>query len=64
MQGTQETRAPSLSQEDALEEEMQPTPVFLPAKLHGQRSLVGYIPWDCKRFGHDLAAKQQQMHSP
>ena len=43
---------------------MQPTPVFLPAKLHGQRSMVGYIPWDYKRFGHDLAAKQQQMHSP
>ena len=23
----------------------QPTPVFLPEKLHGQRSLVGYSPW-------------------
>ena len=23
----------------------QPTPVFLPGKLHGQRSLVGYSPW-------------------
>ena len=27
-----------------LEEEMQPTPVFLPGKLHGQRSLAGYSP--------------------
>ena len=26
----------------------QPTPVFLPGKSHGQRSLVGYSPWDCK----------------
>ena len=27
---------------------MQPTPVLLPGKPHGQRSLVGYIPWGCK----------------
>ena len=25
----------------------QPTPVFLPGKPHGQRSLVGYSPWGC-----------------
>ena len=24
------------------------TPVFLPGKSHGRRSLVGYSPWDCK----------------
>ena len=24
------------------------TPVFLPGKFHGQRSLVGYNPWTCK----------------
>ena len=30
----------------------QPTPVFLPGKSHGQRSLMGYRPWDC-RVGHD-----------
>ena len=34
------------------------TPVFLPGKLHGQRSL-GYSPWGCKRVGHNLATKQQ-----
>ena len=28
--------------------EWQPTPVFLPRKSHGQRSLVGYSPWNCK----------------
>ena len=26
----------------------QPTPVFLPGKFHGQRSLVDYSPWSCK----------------
>ena len=25
----------------------QPTPVFLTRESHGQRSLVGYSPWDC-----------------
>ena len=38
----------------------QPTPVFLPGKSHGQRSLVGYSPWGGKRVGHDLATEQQQ----
>jgi len=28
--------------------EWQPTPVFLPGKSHGQRSLVGYSPWGHK----------------
>ena len=27
----------------------QPTPVFLPRKFHGQRSLLGYSPWGCKK---------------
>ena len=26
----------------------QPTPVFLPAEPHGQKSLAGYSPWGCK----------------
>ena len=26
----------------------QPTPVLLPGKFHGRRSLVGYSPWGCK----------------
>ena len=38
----QETWARSLSQEDPLEQGMEPTPVFLPGEFHGQRSLVGY----------------------
>ena len=28
--------------------EWQPTPVFLPREVHGQRSLVGYNLWGCK----------------
>ena len=28
----------------------QPTPVFLPGKSHGQRSLAGYSPLGCKRW--------------
>ena len=40
----------------------QPTPVFLPGKSHGQRSLAGYSPWG-RRAGHDGATKQQpQQH--
>ena len=31
----------------------QPTPVRLPGKFHGQRSLKGYSPWSCKRVSHD-----------
>ena len=27
----------------------QPTPVFLPGKSHGQRSLMCYSPWGCKK---------------
>ena len=44
----QETQVPSLGQEDPLEKEMQPTPVSVPGKFHGQRSLVGYSPWGHK----------------
>ena len=43
------------------------TPVFLPGKPKGQRSLEGYSPWGCRRVGHDLPTKQQllsQRHHP
>ena len=33
-----------------LEKEWQPTPIFLPGKSHGQRSLAGYSPWGCKEL--------------
>ena len=38
----------SLGQEDSLEKERQPTPVFLPGESHGQKSLVDYSSWGCK----------------
>ena len=37
----------------------QSTPVFLPGKSHGQRSLVGFSPWAHERVRHNLATKQQ-----
>ena len=38
----QETWVQSLGQEDPLEKETATTPVLLPGKSHGQRSLVDY----------------------
>ena len=38
-----------------------PLMVFFPGKSHGQRSLVGYKPWCCRRIRHDLATKQQLL---
>ena len=49
----QEARVQSVGQEVPLEKKWQPTPVFLPEKSHGQRSLVGYSPWGRKRVGRD-----------
>ena len=37
-----------LGGEDPLEKKTEPTPVFLPGKSHGQRSLAGYSPWGRK----------------
>ena len=38
----------------------QPTPVFLPGKSQGQRSLMGHTVHgvSCRRVGHDLVIKQ------
>ena len=51
----------SLGQEDPLEEGLQPTPVFLPGKSHGQRSLVGYSPGSRKSRTKKATKQQQQM---
>ena len=56
----QETQVQSLGQEDPLEKKWQPTPVFLPVKAHGQRSLVGYSLRGHIRVRYNLAIKQQQ----
>ena len=39
----------------------QHTPVFLPGKSNGQRSLVGYSPWGHNRVGYNFATKQQHI---
>ena len=44
----QDTWVQPLSQTIPWRRKWQPTPVFLPDKSHGQRSLVGYSPWGCQ----------------
>ena len=64
MQETQqEPQVPPLGREDPLQKEMQPAPVFLPGKSHGQRSLAGYSPWGHERAGQDLVTKQHILLS-
>ena len=38
----------SLGQEIPWRRKWQPSPVVLPEKSHGQRSLAGYSPWGCR----------------
>ena len=45
---TQNMRIGSLDQEDPWRRKWQPTPVFLPKKFYGQRSLTGYSSRDPK----------------
>jgi len=44
--------------------ERQPTPVFLLGKSHGQKSLVGYSPWDRKKSDttEKLKKKTQRVY--
>jgi len=46
-----ETQVQSLGREEFCRREWLPTTVFLPGEIHGQRSLVGYSPWD-RRVRH------------
>ena len=48
VQETQETSVQSWVRKIPWRREWQPIPVFLPGECHGQRSLAGYSPWDCK----------------
>ena len=56
MQEPQETWVQSLVWEDSLEEEMYPTPVFLPGKSHGQNATVHGITkkWTRRRWRRRL----------
>ena len=42
----------------------QPTPVFLPRKSHGQRSLAGYGPRGCKQSGTTERLTLSKLHLP
>ena len=53
-----ETWVRSLDREDPLRRKWQPTPVLLPGKSHGWRSLVGYSPW-----GHTESTEWLHFHS-
>ena len=50
----------SLGHEDPLEKGVTAHSSILAWEDPGQRNLVGYSPWGCKRMGYDLATKQQQ----
>ena len=44
-----------------------PNPIFLPGEIHGQRSLVGYTPWDRKEVdptGTQTIKKGAILESP
>ena len=53
----QETQIQSLDQEEPLEEDLQPTPVFLPRESHGQRSLAGCSPQSPTQLGMTKVTK-------
>ena len=53
-----ETWIQSLGQEDPLQKETQPIPVFLPGNSHGQKSFVGYSPW-----GHKESEQLSDSHT-
>ena len=52
MQETQEMQIQALNEDGKKipwSRKGQPTPVFLPGKFHGQRSLAGYSPWGLEK---------------
>ena len=57
----QETQVRSLNLDNPLGKEVEPSPIFLPGKSHGQQSLVDCSPWGRKGVSHDLATEQQQQ---
>ena len=42
----------------------QPSPIFLPEKFHGPRSLVGYNPWTCKKSDTTELLTHTHTHRP
>ena len=56
----QEAQVQFLDGEDPLEDKMATHSSILARNIHGQRSLAGYGPLNCKRDRHDLVTKSQQ----
>ena len=56
----QETWVQSLGREDPWRRRWQSTPVFLPGKAHGWRSLAGYSPWGHKES--DMTERLTHTH--
>ena len=50
-----------MGQEDPCRRKWQPTPVSLPGKFHGQRSLEHNSPWGCKES--NTTEQQQRAHT-
>ena len=59
-----ETWVQSLGWEDPLEKEWLATPVLLPGKSHGQRSLAGYSPWGHKEPDTTERLTLSRTHHP
>jgi len=53
MQETQETGFDPWVRKTPWRRKRQPTPVFLPGKSHGERSLTGYKSMGLQRVGYD-----------
>ena len=57
----QEMQVQSLVQEDPLDKEMATHSSILAWEMHGQRSLVCYNSWGCKRVRYNLVTKKQEQ---
>ena len=57
------TRNDSMPSTPLWRRKWQPTPVLLPRKSHGQRSLVGCCPWGCTESDTTKATEHACMHA-
>ena len=58
-----EMQVHTLGQEDPLERKWQPTPVFLPGKSNGQRSLAGYSPSGLKELDKTKGLNNNKLNN-
>ena len=64
MQKTQRHRFSSWVGKIPWRRKWQSTPIFLPGKSHGQKSLIGFSPWGCNRVGHDWRLSKNDTCKP